>query len=141
MPKVSIGDIRAGLVTVKQAARIRGCKPKYLEQLVWQAVRADVLERDGACVICCRPDGQLDVHHRTARGSGGTSVAYIAFGMANLVTLCRQHHMWVEAHPDQAREHGWRVDRGETPSDVSVLRFDVEVRLGDDGSVIREVAA
>lgn len=136
-----IGDIRSGLLTVKQAARIRGCKPKYLEQLVWRAVKHDVLERDGACVICCRPDGLLDVHHRMARGSGGTSVAEIAFGMANLVTLCREHHMRVEGNPDEAREHGWKLDHGQTPSRTRVLRFGVDVLLGDDGSFIEDVAA
>lgn len=141
MPRPDIGDVRAGLLTVKQAARIRGCKPKYLEQLVWQAVKVDVLERDGACVICSRPDGMLDVHHRMARGSGGTSVAHIAFGMANLITLCREHHMWVEGNPDEAREHGWKLDHGDTlPADLEVLRFGATVRLFDDGSFLAVAA-
>ncbi|EUA83150.1 hypothetical protein I544_5456 [Mycobacteroides abscessus subsp. bolletii 103] len=44
-------------------------------------------------------------------------------------------------HPDEAREHGWKLDHGDTlPADLEVLRFGATVRLFDDGSFLAVVA-
>lgn len=57
----------------------------------FQSVRPYVLARDGyrckACGWPGTPDNPLQVHHIQYRSRGGTNE------MANLVTLCRKHHM------------------------------------------------
>lgn len=136
-----VDAVRSGELTLSQAARLTGRSRKAIHVQVWKAVRDEVLARDGACVMYGCPDGGLDVHHRHCRGSGGTQVADIAYGMANLVTLCRAHHCWVEANPDEARELGLRLDAGQVPREVAVLRFGQDVLLDDEGTYRLDDAA
>lgn len=129
----AIADIRAARTTLSVAARQVGCTANYLSKRAWKESKADVIARDKCCALCGSTEA-LDAHHRIARGSGGSAKPAISFGMANLVALCRQHHEYVEAHPDWARLKGLRVDRGQTPTAVPVKLWDGLHILNDDGS-------
>jgi 5-methylcytosine-specific restriction endonuclease McrA len=82
--------------TTKLKAKRRGIAP---------GLRGEVFLRDGGCrgrplipdVACW---GRLDPHHILRRSQGGQDTP------ANLVTLCRAHHDWVHAHPEQSRTLG-----------------------------------
>jgi 5-methylcytosine-specific restriction endonuclease McrA len=96
--------------------------------------RQAVLRRDGgACVACgrvvalddgdrMRPIDTYSLQHRTARGMGSRSVLN---GPTNLLVMCgtgtTQCHGYTEAHPDWARERGYRVDTWDSPDTVPVV--------------------
>lgn len=129
-----ITSVRAGELTVARGARELGCVRKTLAERVWHETKRDVLARDRMCVICLRTDC-LDVHHRIPRGSGGTSRPEIAYGWANLITLCRGHHSYAEEHADWAAERGLCLERFHTPPLEQVSYCGEWALLGDDGSV------
>ena len=73
-------------------------------------VYADVLARDMGCraagVIRIPCAGRIDPHHVKRRSQGGQDT------VENLISLCRAHHDWVHAHPDESYQlgflkHGW----------------------------------
>jgi 5-methylcytosine-specific restriction endonuclease McrA len=73
----------------------------------WQKARMRALVRDG---FQCQHPGcdetrlrYLEVHHRVERQHGGTH------DLANLLTLCQEHH--AAHHPHLARE----LERGQAP--------------------------
>lgn len=76
-----------------------------------------VLASGGGCAGCGRATG-LNVQHRRARGSGGSSDERKR-RPCNGVALCGSGttgcHGWTEAHPDHARLLGWRLDPGVDP--------------------------
>lgn len=129
-----IASIRSGELTIAQGARQLGTDSRGLYKRVWREAKDDAFARDVSCIVCSRV-GQLDAQHRRARKAGGTADPLIAFGLANLVALCRSDHDWVEQHPDRARELGLRLDDGEAPAETPVRRHGVWVLLADDGSV------
>lgn len=53
---------------------------------------------------------------------GGTSDPQVAFGVSNLVSLCRTCHDWVHAHPQEAYEGGFLVHSWEDPAEIPVGR-------------------
>ena len=57
----------------------------------WSAIRREVLERDGGCVMAGRHEGALEVDHIVPIAQGGTNA------LANLRTLCVRHHDLVTA--------------------------------------------
>lgn len=130
-----IGAIRSGRMTIAQGAREIGCHPNYLGRRTWQETKDAVFSRDRGCVVC-GAESDLDAHHRIARGMGGASNPKVAFGLANLVALCRSHHNEVEANPSWARARGLRVDRGTEPSGIHVSYHGRVVQLTDEGDVI-----
>lgn len=56
---------------------------------------------------------------------GGTSDKRIAFGLENLVCLCRECHNWVHANPNAAYESGFLVRLGVNPADVPIVKGEV----------------
>lgn len=97
-------------------------------------VRALILQRDGGCVICGRTHGALQIHHRAPRGMGGSKAAWVN-QPPNGITLCADHHRWVEANRAEAEAAGWIVRRGITlPADVPVLYLTGLRWLRPDGS-------
>lgn len=68
----------------------------------------------GRCIGCGDPN--VTAQHRRARGMGGTSDVTRGHP-ANGVPLCGSGttgcHGWTEAHPDEARLLGWRLDPGQ----------------------------
>lgn len=102
--------------------------------------RAIVLDRAlGCCEICgalvIQPSGGVwepqwmpvqpySVHHRSARGMGGSTVAWIN-SPANLLLLCGSGttgcHGHVESHRAEAYENGWLISGRRDPATVPVL--------------------
>lgn len=76
----------------------------------------EVMERDGwmcqahAYGMTGPCNGRPIVHHRRARGSGGTKDPTI-HDADNLVVLCDQHHLDVHANPAQSYENGLSIRR------------------------------
>lgn len=73
-------------------------------------VVAEVEERASwACEACGTTlAGKADLHHRFRRGMGGNSGDDLDVAV-NLIRVHHLCHMWIHAHPDVAREHGWIV--------------------------------
>lgn len=130
-----IASIRAAETTIAQGAREIGCNPNYLGRRVWEETRRDVLKRDGAqCAVCGERAG--DVHHRRRRGLGGSSKPQIAFGWANLISLCRLCHSWVHDSRTEALEAGFVLEGSDVAAEVPVQhRIRGSLLLLDDGSV------
>lgn len=66
---------------------------------------------------------------------GGTSNEEVAYGMANLISLCRACHSHVHANPIDAYQTGYLVHSWDDPETIAVLtksRGAVSFRL--DGS-------
>ena len=66
----------------------------------WQHARRAALERDGYRCTKCALAGKLEVHHVTALHKGGS-----AYELANLATLCRDHHIEHSVFPPRLE---WR---------------------------------
>lgn len=85
----------------------------------WDTARKQALARDEyTCRRCLRP--AADVHHRRVKGMGGTSDAEISFGLANLISACRECHEHIHAHPAESYELGWLVHSWEDPEDIPI---------------------
>lgn len=102
-----------------------------------QATRQLVLDRAGGCCELCGVllhDGYdwtavaHSVHHRQARGMGGTALGS-ANSPANLLMLCGTGttgcHGFITRHPRSAEQEGWIVRHGVDPAAVPVT-----VRVG-----------
>lgn len=128
-----IAKVRCAEQTIAQAARAIGCNPNYLGRRIWRETKVDVIARDEGRCIRCGSAESLDVHHRLPRGGGGTSRPEISFGMANLITLCRSCHNFVESYRTTALAAGLLVSRQGSPELVPVRRHGVLVRLSSSG--------
>ncbi len=49
---------------------------------------------------------------------GGTSDPEINYGLANLVSLCRDCHSWIHLHPAESYESGWLVHSWDDPAEI-----------------------
>jgi hypothetical protein len=103
--------------------------------------REIVLERDDhCCVVCVRSiiGRPYSLQHRRARGMGGSRDP-LTDSPANLITTCGSGvtgcHGRIEANPDEAREHGWRVDQGRDPRQVPVRHHHRWVLLDEFGGL------
>jgi hypothetical protein len=100
-----VAQVRAGLVSAGLAARETGLDAGDLDTWALRAARAAAALRDnGLCVFCGAP--AVDVQHRHARGSGGTGNARVAYGLANLICLCRSCHRDAEDRTEETRLAG-----------------------------------
>lgn len=107
--------------SVSAAARLSGRARKSIADAAWEQVKAQARLRDkNQCVRCRRAGSNLDVHHRLPKGIGGAQ-SRVAYGMANLVTLCRSCHEWAHAHPVDALRDGFVVARHDEPADVAIV--------------------
>ena len=81
-----------------------------------------VLDRAADQCERCWSLNPADVHHRRARGMGGTRDPEI-HSPANLAVLCRDCHTWVEHNRAEATAQGWLVPRRDPrdPADVPVF--------------------
>jgi 5-methylcytosine-specific restriction protein A len=104
-----------------------------------QETRDAAFERDGGCIICGETY-DLHLHHRRARGAGGTRRPETN-GLANLIVLCAEHHRFVESHRELALDRGLLVSQHQTPQDVSLIYKGEWCHLYDDGRVSQELPA
>lgn len=130
----AVCDIRTGCTSISQAAREIGCNKNYLGRRAWEATRRDVDARDER--ICAGCGGiAVDVQHRIARGQGGSRNPLIAYGLANLISLCRRCHDICEQRDPVMHERGLWLDSSEDP-----LLVPVEYR-GENGGFTRWLTA
>jgi hypothetical protein len=121
----AVSAVLAGTATVAQAAREAGAGAGAVELLAWDRAKRLTWDRDGGfCVACGRPAD--DVHHRQRRGMGGTDDPVIAFGLANLICVCRPCHDLCHRlkHTGRGREMraaGYWLETWEDPALTSVL--------------------
>jgi 5-methylcytosine-specific restriction endonuclease McrA len=104
----------------------------------WSKARKLVLARD--CEKCLRCLGEAtDVHHRKPKGMGGTSDPEVAFGLANLVSLCRECHNGIHGAPAQSYLSGYLVHSWDDPASTPLLvkPGSVYMWLRPDGSFER----
>lgn len=87
-----------------------------------------VTRDDARCKRCGRGvyPGSYSIHHRRARGMGGSSDP-ATNSAANGVVLCGSGttgcHGWVEAHRDTSRQLGFLVYQGHDPATVPVCDY------------------
>ncbi len=83
----------------------------------WETARKAALDRDeGTCRRCWLP--ATDVHHRQVKGMGGTRNEKIAYGLPNLVSLCRDCHRHVHMNVAESYKQGWLVHSWDDPADI-----------------------
>jgi len=96
-----------------------------------------VLERaEGRCEVAMAGCTLLpvDMQHRRARGTGGTSRTNGNLPSGALA-VCRSCHTWIEHNLAEAREYGWSVSLHEPdPDTIPALVWGVWVWLHDDGT-------
>lgn len=107
-------------VPARAAAADHGVPEADVKVQAWAWAKERVRDRDGDRCWRCGAYGQHDVHHRRGRQSGGTSDPRVAYGLANLLLLCRDCHQWAEAHLDDAAARGLRVRSHDNPADIPV---------------------
>jgi hypothetical protein len=101
--------------------------------MIPKTVRRAVIDRaQSQCERCgqwCDTDaGYYSLQHRRGRGSGGSRAAdtntatNLALMCGSATTLC---HGWVENHPLEALEDGWRVRQGDDPSAAPILHWEL----------------
>lgn len=103
---------------LKRRTRLRSMSARRRAELSdRRVVVAEALARDRGCVAAgsvaeVRCGGPLDAHEVIPRSAWRDG--WLVLG--NIVTVCRAHHDWIGAHPDEAHVlglHGysWEVDR------------------------------
>lgn len=101
---------------------------------LFAANRHVVLDRDlRSCLRCDEP--ATDVHHRCARGMGGSSDPAV-HDPCNLVSLCRRCHGWAHSRPVDAAGDGYIVARWYDPAGVPVLWHGTLVNLTSAGTIL-----
>ncbi len=99
----------------------------------WDRVRRSILERDGGICVRCHCEA-CDVHHRKPKGMGGTSDEEVAYGMANLISLCRECHSRIHAHPAQSYRDGFLVQSWDNPELIKIVSSLGALKISSDGS-------
>jgi 5-methylcytosine-specific restriction enzyme A len=99
----------------------------------WDHVRRTILSRDGECCVRCHYPA-CDVHHRKPKGMGGTSDEEVAFGLANLISLCRECHSYIHAHPAESYKLGYLVRSWDNPELVKIETNLGSLEIRSDGT-------
>ena len=98
--------------------------PKWVEDLV--------IERDKSCCARCgvrnsgvRGEFGWAIHHRQARGMGGSKSDPCVNLPANLIVVCFTCHDWIENHRTLSYAEGWLVSRLRLPrpNEVPIHHF------------------
>lgn len=69
---------------------------------------------------------------------GGTSDEEVAFGLANLISLCRECHSYIHAHPAYAYGCGYLVHSWGNPEVIEIISSLGVLKLRSDGSFEQE---
>lgn len=109
-----------------------------MDQAKWIASKKLVNERDGGLCVKCGSEA-TDIHHRMPRGLGGSSDPDRNYGLANLVSLCREDHDWVHSHPVESYDNGLLVRSWDNPVDCPILLANdtIVIYLTADGNVTK----
>ncbi len=99
-----------------------------------QAVRDMVLNRCGGFCEACGVDRPEQMHHRRARGAGGSRRADTNTA-SNALAISAACHALIESRREFALDRGWLVLQGHNPSEVPVVWQGTWVLLTDDGGV------
>lgn len=79
------------------------------------------INRDGGCVHCGLARGPIVPHHRLNRGMGGSDERDVP---SNIITMCSEMNYLMESNAkvaEQARENGWKLRSGSSPSATPVF--------------------
>lgn len=98
----------------------------------WDRIKRVVAARDGCCVRC--RGESVDVHHRKLKGLGGTSDDEVAYGTANLITLCRTCHTYVHGNPTESYKTGYLVHSWDDPELIGVITSRGIFTFSSDGT-------
>lgn len=90
----------------------------------------------GRCELCGVGVSMGQIHHRQARGMGGT-VRVEARSPANGLYLDMKCHERIERNRSEAYENGWLVHKWESSEERPVKMFDGWYMLAGDGSLER----
>ena len=110
----AVARILAAEITIVQGAREIGCNDNYLGRRAWNAAKKAVVKRDNGLCVCCGAEA-VDVQHRIRRGSGGSRDPRIAYGMSNLIALCRRCHDLAEARDERMHAMGMWLNTWQKP--------------------------
>lgn len=107
---LDLGDADRELLrdTVKQAALSRDGHQCRARVLVEQ--HRDELSEDGARSLPSGCRGELDPHEVIPRSAWKFGIYFLS----NVLTVCRAHHRWIDAHPRDAHKltlHGFSWER------------------------------
>lgn len=134
----TVSRILAADITISQGAREIGCHPNYLGRRAWNVAKKAVFSRDDNLCVCCGASA-VDVQHRIRRGIGGTRDPRIAYGMSNLIALCRTCHDLAETRDARMHAMGMWLNTWEDPEAVPVLlRRQAKRWLSADGRYLYE---
>jgi 5-methylcytosine-specific restriction enzyme A len=98
----------------------------------WAEVRKIILTRDEGLCLRCGLEA-TDVHHRKVKGMGGTKDEKVAYGYANLISVCRYCHNWIHANPSIAYKYGFLVHSWDSERIMIVTKFGT-LKLEEDGT-------
>jgi 5-methylcytosine-specific restriction protein A len=101
-----------------------------------RTTRETVFRRDERrCVVCgCEAYWRgLQVHHRRPRAMGG-SRRPDTNSPPNLLTVCLDHHAWIESHRMESLAAGLLLRQSDDPAQVPVDTWRGRIYLTPDGS-------
>lgn len=84
------------------------------------ATRQIIIDRAGGVCERCAAGPIEQLHHRRARGAGGSKRADTNTP-ANALAVCSPCHAWIESNRIKALEMGWLVRQGLDPEQVPVM--------------------
>lgn len=95
----------------------------------------DVIVRrsQGICERCAAAPA-VQIHHRRARGMGGSKAADTNVA-SNGLAVCVSCHQQIEANRADSLKYGWLVRQGQEPAEVPVFRMGTWVQLNSDGGI------
>jgi hypothetical protein len=102
-----------------------------------EKTRQAILGRSkGKCEKCGGFVGEGgQIHHRKARGMGGTKNPE-SRSLANALYVHPSCHAWIESHREKSYENGWLVHSWQESTKIPVHRGHDWVTLLDDGTVV-----
>ena len=106
--------------------RATGFPPKVRQQIVERCSGRCEVMTDG-CTFTAQ-----EIHHRRARGSGGTRRPDTNLP-SNALCVCDACHRRIESHRTEALTLGWLVPQNQSPKDVPVVYRGKRMLLNKDG--------
>ncbi|AID58904.1 hypothetical protein PBI_GAIA_85 [Mycobacterium phage Gaia] len=93
-----------------------------------------ILERADFVCELCGANSVENLHHRRARGAGGSKNPQTNTP-ANAFAVCFEDHARIESYRAKALENGWLVRQGKNPAEVPILYRSRFALLDEFGAV------